>query len=58
MNFRYILNSLTRVLLVNKSFETPYISNFISNITVYSNNYSNLTFNERIMIHSMINLVN
>jgi hypothetical protein len=41
-----------------KSFETPDFSNIFRNITFYSNNYSNLTFDEKIMIHSMINLVN
>jgi hypothetical protein len=58
MNFRYILHSLTRLLLFKKSFERPDFSNIFRNITFYSNNYSNLTFDEKIMIHSMINLVN
>jgi hypothetical protein len=64
MNFRYFLNTFTRIFLVKKSFENQNLQtiknlqNFINNITIYTHNYSSLSCNERMMLHSMINLIN
>jgi hypothetical protein len=58
MNFRYIVNTFTRIFLVKKSLDNQNLQNFINNITIYSDNYTSLSCNERMMLHSMINLIN
>jgi hypothetical protein len=64
MNFRYIVNTFTRFFLVKKSLDNQNLQtiqnlqDFINNITIYSDNYTSLSCNERMMLHSMINLIN
>jgi hypothetical protein len=64
MNFRYIVNTFTRIFLVKKSLDNQdlqtiqNLQKIINNITIYTHNYSSLSCNERVMLHSMINLIN
>lgn len=57
MNFRYIFNTISRIFL---------FKNLINNMDNQNNNnfnqilynYNNLSFDDKLMLHSMINIIN
>ena len=61
MNFRCVLRMFTRIFIVKKTIENinvNHLQNYINNIVSYSNNYNNMSYNERMMVHLMINVIN
>lgn len=58
MNIKHILKLFTKIFMIKKSLERTNIHYFINNITVYTDDFNKLTCSERMMIHSMMNLVN
>lgn len=60
MNIKYIFSLFNRIFLVKKSIEnqTPdRFQNLLDNIQIYTSNFNNLSYNDRIMIHTMINTI-
>jgi len=61
MNLRIILKTITRIFLVKQSVENQninYMQNFIDNIVTYANNFDNLSYSDRMVVHAMINHIN
>lgn len=61
MNFRSILSIFNRIFIIKHSVENNsiyHLEKFIDNLKVYGNNYTNLSYNDRIMVHAMISLIN
>jgi hypothetical protein len=58
MNLRIIFNTIGRFFLLTNSFDNLNLQNIINNVTVYANGYDKLSYNERIMVYHVINMIN
>ena len=61
MNFRTILTIFNKIFIIKHSVENHsmcHLENFIDKLKVYGNNYTNLSYNDRIIVHAMISHIN